>query len=147
MSSSYAPGQISEKPLQEVVESPSFWTLHSGMTHELGRMPYSPQIFTSPRKHRVLVRRLSLNCGCNICRPLIESQLTWLGGASCSPFQPLQLLFGPRPLPMVSLPDPGGDPLLRRGSVEDRTGLARSGGYCPKGSGRGVQVWSFPSSR
>ena len=41
------------------------------MIYGLGKIPHSPQIFTSPRKHRVLIRRLSWYRGCNHCRPLI----------------------------------------------------------------------------
>jgi hypothetical protein len=70
-SSSYMPGQTSEKPPDETAQSPSFWTLDSGMIYELGRIQCSPQIFTSPRKHRLLVRRFIPKRGSNIYRPLV----------------------------------------------------------------------------
>ena len=116
--SSYFPRQTSEKPPVAVGELPSIWTFDSGVIYELGRMPCSPQIFTSPRKHRLLARRLIWILGCNICRARVGCVDGWIKSASYSPSRVSQPSSGPRHPPTVTSPFQGVAPPHLRDSVE-----------------------------
>ena len=116
---SYTPAQRSEKP-PDKGESPNLSILDLGMMYELGRMAYSPQTSTSPRKHRLLVRRPIWQWGSNICGFLVGNTNHWVEDDPYLPFQVLRQFSGPHPPPTVTLPLAESDPPPRRGSAEDR---------------------------
>jgi hypothetical protein len=83
-------------------ESPSFWTLVSGTTYGFGRIEHSLQIFTSPRKHRLLLCGLIQKQGSNICHTLVGYTYPRVEGTSCFPFRAFRSLSEPHPLPTVT---------------------------------------------
>jgi hypothetical protein len=87
-------------------ESPSFWTLVSGTTYGFGRIEHSLQIFTSPRKHRLLLCGLIQKQGSNICHTLVGYTYPRVEGTSCFPFRAFRSLSEPHPLPTVTLSYP-----------------------------------------
>ena len=98
------------------------------MIWELGRIPYSPQSFTSPRKHRLRTSRLMGYLGSNICRPGVRYAGQWFGCAMYRPFRVLRPLPEPHSPPTATLAWLGFDPQYGRGPVEY---LARSVVACP----------------
>ena len=72
--------------------------------YELGKIAYSPQIFTSPRKHRLLVRGLIWQWGSNICGLLVGYTNQRVEDDPYLPSQVLRQFSGPHPPPMVTLP-------------------------------------------
>ena len=86
-SSWYAPAQMSENPPATRGFSSSFSTFDSGTRYESGRMPCSPQSFTSARKHRLLVCKLIRLWESNIYRSSARCTDGWVKVAPAHPFK------------------------------------------------------------